>query len=213
MNALTGIPALARVPRRPKPDRGARGRAVPKRVLTTVEVQVFDPIAREMVTETSQAYTNALPMVLNAMPAPLREAALTYAKAVEDVEAGGAIDPATRGVSSGSGAAAKEGRQFHALGQVEFLRRLEQAIGSGTVTLGCRRGEAAPVTSSRLAILRAVALDGLSVEGVLKSLRLGLNGPRKQLVLAALIAACEAAAIDLGLIEEIKKNAEDEFSS
>lgn len=203
MNAPASLPDLAPITRRRKPDRGARGRAAPKRVLTTVELQSFDPVACEMVTQTAQAYTRALPPAMTALPEPLRKAALAYAKAIEDVEAGGASDPAAVG-ASGAGGATHEGRQYHALRQVEHLRRLEAAIGPGVVYLGRRRGAASGVVVSRKAILRAVAVDGSTLEGCLISQRLGVNSPRKKLILSAFLSAVEAVAINLGLIEEIK---------
>lgn len=208
MNARPDLPDLAAIPRRKKPDRGATGRAAPRRVLTSIEVEVetFNPVTRaiDVHRETAEAYVRDVPAVLAAMPAPLREAALAYAKAVEDVEAGGAADPAAK-VAKGSPAVRKEGRQFHAIRQVEHLRRIEAAVGPGSVCLGCRQGEIATVTIGRLAILRAVALDGLSVAGLLASLRLGRSAVRQRVVLAALLGAAQAAAEALGLVDPIEK--------
>lgn len=191
------FPGLAPIRRRSKPDRGATGRAAPRRVLTTVEVEVetFDPVARVINThkETARAYVRELPAALSVLPAPLREAALAYAKAVEDVAAGGAADPAAK-AAKGSPAVRKEGRQFHAVRQVEHLRRLEAAVGPGALRLGRRRDCPEGVEVTRLSILRAVAVDGLSVAGLLAALRLGRSAARQKLVLGSLLASVEAVA-------------------
>lgn len=217
MNALAEQYALAPIPRRQKPDRGTRGPAAPRRVLTSVKVEVFDPIACEMVTETAQAYRNALPPLLAALPEPLQKAALAYAKAVEEVEAGGASDPAAAGLEGGAGASVfKEGRQVLALKQVRFLRDLESAVGPGVVNLGCRQSDSggdSPVSITHLAILRAAAVDGLSVAGLLKGLRLGRSTPRCDAVIAAFLASVEVLAIHLGLIAEYKKQSQSEKTS
>lgn len=211
MNAPAGLPSLAPIPRRPKPDRGARGRAAPKRVLTTVEVQSFDPVACEMITETTQAYTRILPPVLVALPEPLRKAATVYARAYEDVEAGGASDPAASGLEGGA-SVHKEGRQFLAVKQVRFLRDLEAAIGPEVVFLGCR-SDGSPVAVTHLAIMQAIAVDGLSVASLLGGLRLARSLPRRKAVTAAFLASVEAMALHLGLIEETEKQPKGEKMS
>lgn len=199
---MSNLPALAPIPRRKKFDRGARGPANPRRILTTVKVQAFDPVNCEIVTETTQAYIRALPPVLAAMPEPLRRAAQIYAKAFEEANAGGAVDPAMFG--GGSGGSTREGRQFHALRHVSHLRQLESVVGTGMVDLGHRR-DGSPVSIARLEILRAVAVDGLTVAGLLAGLRLGRSVPRRKAVTAALLVSVTTLALCLGLIDGHKK--------
>ena len=210
MNARA-MPTLAPIPRRKsKPERGAPGPAAPRRILATVEVEV-PVLDREtgkvaFVTEKAEAYVRDLPTVLKSLPEAYRRAALDFAKAVEDVEAGGATDPEA-GPSRSSPAVRKEGRQFHAVRQVAHLRRIEASVGSGMICLGPRRGEPAGVSISHLAVLRAVALDGLSVAGLLAALRLGRTSPRRKVLLSSILGSTRRIALDLGYIEPEEKAA------
>lgn len=211
--AALALPELAPIPRRAgKIDKGAPGRAAPRRVLTSVEVRVFDPVERAIRVETATAYVRALPDVLTAMPSRQRDAALAYAKAFEEVEAGGAADPEAMSGGKG-GVGGKEGRQFHAMRHVEHLRRIEAIIGEGVICLGRRRGEEKPVTLARLAILRAVALDGLSVAGLLSALRLGRSPARQKLILRELLAATARIADDLGFVDPLETGTETEITA
>lgn len=213
MNAYSQLPALAPIPRRKaKPDKGARGRANPRRILATVEVEV-PVLDREtgkvaFVTEKAEAYVRDLPDVLKVLPEALRRAALEYAKAIEDVEAGGASDPDAPKGGKSSPAIRKEGRQFHAVRQVTHLRRIEAAIGGGMICLGPRRGETAGVSISHQSILRAIALDGLSVAGLLAALRLGRTSTRRKVLLSSILGSTRRIAADLGYIEPEEKTRE-----
>lgn len=208
MTATNDFPALAPIPRRAKADKGAPGRAAPRRVLAPVKVEVFDLASRSVVTETAFAYVRELPEALSALSPRLRDAALAYAKAIEEVEAGGATDPEARAAGKGAGIGGKEGRQFHAMRHVEHLRRIEAAIGAGAVTLGRRRGEATPVRLPVRSILRSIALDGLSVAALLASVRLGRNARRQILILSELVAATGRIADALGIVDQIETETE-----
>lgn len=203
MAASIEFPALAPIPRRAKADKGAPGRAAPRRVLAPVKVLTYDLAARAVVTETSFAYVRELPEAVAGLPFRHREAALAYAKAIEEVEAGGATDPEARATGKGGGVGGKEGRQFHAIRHVEHLRRIEAAIGASVVVLGCRKGEVAPVYLPARSILRAVALDGLSVSSLIASVRIGRNNRRQSLILAEIIASTGRIADALGLVDPV----------
>lgn len=208
MNASTDFPDLAPIPRRAFVRRSLE-RSAPRRALVSVavEVEVFDAASRSIVTETSIAFVRELPAALAGLSPRLRDAALAYAKAIEEVEAGGATDPEARPSAKTVTGGAKEGRQFHAIRHVRHLRAIETAIGVAVVDLGRRKGEVEPVCLPVRSIVRAIALDGLSVAALLASVRLGRNARRQARVLRVLVNAAERIADALGIVDPV---AEDE---
>ncbi|MFD1794588.1 hypothetical protein FQV27_07135 [Paracoccus aurantiacus] len=116
-----------------------------------------------------------------------------YAMAVEQVEAGGATDPeaVTR---SGARSAAKEGRQFHAVKQVDFWRRLDRAISGGRVTIGAK-------SISHRDLMRAIAIDGLSVAQLIAAMGFARSNVRQFKMLAGVVDAATAMAVELGMME------------
>lgn len=202
MRAITDLAPLAPIPRRARLDRGANGPANPRRVRSMVEVTVYDAEAHARGEHPfrrveCEVMVRALSPAIAGLPLPLQEAVAAYAKAVEEVEAGGASDPEAR-TGGGGGGAAKEGRQFHAVRQVEFWRRLDRAVGDGAVNLG-------PVKITHRALLRAVALDGLAVSQMLDAMGLPRSNARRLAMLAGVIATATALAAELGLIEDAGK--------
>ena len=106
--------------------------------------------------------------LLSTLDRARRDAAATYALAVEIVASGGLCGGggfAEDRVDGGRGAS--EGRQFQAVAWAEKLRRLDAAIGGGFVRLNCEGG-----TIGVHALVRAVAVGGLSLPRVLASLGL-----------------------------------------
>ncbi len=193
---------LAPIRRRARMDRGATGPANPPRIRSTVEVTVFDAEAHARGEHPfrrveCEVMMRALSPAVAGLPLPLQEAVQAYAKAVEEVEAGGASDPEAGGCAAAGGL--KEGRQFHAVQRVELWRRLDRAIGAGAVTLGS-------VRIGHRDLLRAVAIDGLSVSQLLAALGLPRSRVYRLALLAGVIAAATALAVELGHIEPVEKN-------
>lgn len=117
-----------------------------------------------------------------------REAAETYALAVEVVAAGGTSgDFAAERV--GGGRASAEGRQFGALIWAERLRALEAAIGPGSVRVTVQ-GDAIAVRD----LIRAIVVGGLSLPRILAGLGLKRSTPREAALKRAALAAFDRMA-------------------
>ncbi|MBP7001701.1 hypothetical protein [Amaricoccus sp.] len=123
-----------------------------------------------------------------------REAAATFALAVEIVAAGG-----TSGGGGfveervGGGIGAREGRQFQALAWADTLRTLDAAIGGGFVRLNLR-GDTIGVRS----LICSIAVGGLSIPRILDGLGLKRSAPRERAVKTAVCDALGRMAGALG---------------
>lgn len=122
-----------------------------------------------------------------------RDAAATFALAVEIVAAGGTSGGGFVEERVAGGVGAREGRQFQALAWAETLRTLDTAIGGGFVRLNLR-GDAIGVRS----LICSIAVGGLSIPRILDGLGLKRSAPRERAVKTAVCDALGRMAAALG---------------
>lgn len=132
--------------------------------------------------------------VLRALPPAEAYAAEAYARAAEIVLAGGAS------ISSASampgGAPSREGRQFHAVRFVEFIRRMDRAIGQDALRFRPRGRD--PVVIPILDAWRAVVVWGRPLSSILEARHLKRVPAREKALAAALLAAASRASAEIG---------------
>lgn len=129
---------------------------------------------------------------LELLPRALRAVACSYAAAWEAVEAGGVSGGAEIGGGTSAPGGACEGRQSLALVDVERLRAFDAAIGPAVTIIAARAQGGNPASVLRLPdvdLVRAVAVDGKTCQGVLEAHGFYVNKHRVAKLTAALNSA------------------------
>lgn len=160
--------------------------------------------------ETAQIRTHCKPtetvtrrraaVILSELDAPARHAVEIYQSTVETVLAGGSrsTDPGFERVNSGI---SRIGRQHGTLVQIEFLKKMENAIGNGNLPF---TSKACP-NVSELALWRALVLGGSNLRKFLKNNGMNPTKMRCKTCRESFFRTADRVALEIGRSRNIVK--------
>ena len=135
------------------------------------------------------------PAILTRLSHNARMAVETYLATAEAVMAGGVSMPRSSiTATGGTGTPSREGRQFGALGQVEFLRKMDKAVGRGVISIGKR----APASVPEIELWRGVVLADLPMVRFAARYGLSRSQSNKAVLNAGFVAIAERVALAIG---------------